>query len=119
MTPPSLDSSANGAKGFGMKWKRAKGRKDRNVIDARGSSPPSGGSGLGGLSIPGGITGIGHEMGHHVQSLRGTEAEVAELTRDDPDRANELSVRTELQADCYALHPWHLRAAPRVVRHRL
>ena len=24
------------------------------------------------------------------------------LTREDPDRANDLSVRTELQADCYA-----------------
>jgi hypothetical protein len=45
---------------------------------------------------------IAHEMGHHVQNLRGTEQEVARLTRDDPDRANELSVRTELQADCYA-----------------
>jgi len=45
---------------------------------------------------------IAHEMGHHVQNLRGTEREVASLTRDDPDRANDLSVRTELQADCYA-----------------
>ena len=45
---------------------------------------------------------IAHEMGHHVQNLRGTEQEVARLARDDPDRANELSVRTELQADCYA-----------------
>ncbi len=231
-----------------MKWNRAKGRKDRNVIDARGSSPPAGstgGGGLGGLPIPGNIAGLGggagivvllvvigislfgggdsgfdigqvfgtgvqapgtdnpvgippeedpqrdlkdfstfvfndtqqtweqifkqegadyrpatlylyanavrtdgcgsatsavgpfycpadervyldlsfyddmkrelgasgdfawayviaHEIGHHVQNLRGTEREVAQETRDDPDQANELSVRTELQADCYA-----------------
>ncbi len=232
-----------------MKWKRAKGRKDRNVIDARGSSPSSGagtGGGLGGLPIPGGAAGLGggagvvvlivivaiqvfggggeggfdlgsafgdagqapgtenpvgipaeedpqrdlkefstfvfndaqqtwtqifkqegadyepatlylyanavrtdgcgsatsavgpfycpadqrvyldlsfyddmrtqlaasgdfawayviaHEIGHHIQNLRGTNAEVDRLSRDDPDRANELSVRLELQADCYS-----------------
>jgi predicted metalloprotease len=45
---------------------------------------------------------IAHEVGHHVQNLLGTSDQVDRLTRDDPDRANELSVRTELQADCYA-----------------
>ena len=45
---------------------------------------------------------IAHEVGHHVQNLTGTSSEVDRLTRDDPDQANELSVRTELQADCYA-----------------
>lgn len=45
---------------------------------------------------------IAHEVGHHIQNLLGTNDEVDGLTRDDPDRANELSVRTELQADCYA-----------------
>ena len=230
-----------------MKWNRAKGRKDRNVIDARGSSPSSGASGGGGLPIPGNIAGLGggagvivvliivaiqvfgggssgsgfdvgqvfgtgveapgtsnpvgippeedpqrdlkdfstyvfndtqdvwsnifkqegkaykpatlylytnavrtngcgsatsavgpfycpadqrvyldlsfyedmkrqlnasgdfawayviaHEVGHHVQNLRGTEREVASETRSSPGDANELSVRTELQADCYA-----------------
>ncbi len=45
---------------------------------------------------------IAHEVGHHVQNLTGTNEEVDGLSRDDPDRANELSVRTELQADCYA-----------------
>jgi uncharacterized protein len=45
---------------------------------------------------------IAHELGHHVQNLRGTDEEVSRMTRDDPDRGNELSVRTELQADCYA-----------------
>ena len=45
---------------------------------------------------------IAHEMGHHVQRLTGTSSEVDRLGRDDPGRANELSVRQELQADCYA-----------------
>jgi len=45
---------------------------------------------------------IAHEMGHHVQSETGTNAEVARLESESPGDANELSVRTELQADCYA-----------------
>ena len=45
---------------------------------------------------------IAHEMGHHVQRQLGTSDDVARLERDDPSRRNELSVRTELQADCYA-----------------
>jgi len=45
---------------------------------------------------------IAHEMGHHVQNELGTNDRVAELSQKDPDDANELSVRTELQADCYA-----------------
>ena len=45
---------------------------------------------------------IAHEMGHHVQNVTGTSDEVDRLTRESPDDANELSVRQELQADCYA-----------------
>jgi predicted metalloprotease len=45
---------------------------------------------------------LAHEIGHHVQNLTGTNDEVARLESDDPGDANELSVRTELQADCYA-----------------
>jgi predicted metalloprotease len=45
---------------------------------------------------------IAHEMGHHVQNVLGTNDRVARLEQDDPDSANELSVRVELQADCYA-----------------
>jgi len=45
---------------------------------------------------------IAHEVGHHVQHLRGTDDEVRRLQRQDPDQANPLSVRLELQADCYA-----------------
>ena len=45
---------------------------------------------------------IAHEMGHHVQQQLGTSAQVEQIRRSDPDRANEASVRLELQADCYA-----------------
>ena len=45
---------------------------------------------------------IAHEVGHHVQNLRGTSDEVRRLQREDPEQANPLSVRLELQADCYA-----------------
>ena len=45
---------------------------------------------------------IAHELGHHVQQQLGTEAEVNRLRRERPEDANELSVRLELQADCYA-----------------
>jgi uncharacterized protein len=45
---------------------------------------------------------IAHEVGHHVQQQLGTSDEVGRIRRDDPDRANEASVRLELQADCYA-----------------
>ena len=45
---------------------------------------------------------IAHEIGHHVQNLTGTSAKVDQLIRENPDQANDLSVRQELQADCYA-----------------
>ena len=45
---------------------------------------------------------LAHEMGHHVQKTSGTSDEVERLRRDDPAQANPLSVRLELQADCYA-----------------
>ena len=45
---------------------------------------------------------IAHEVGHHVQHLRGTDDDVRRLQREDPGQANPLSVRLELQADCYA-----------------
>jgi predicted metalloprotease len=45
---------------------------------------------------------IAHEIGHHVQTVLGTEPEVRRLQRANPARQNELSVRLELQADCYA-----------------
>ena len=45
---------------------------------------------------------IAHEVGHHIQTLLGTNEEVQRLSREDPSLANELSVRLELQADCFA-----------------
>ncbi|MGD9572535.1 MAG: neutral zinc metallopeptidase [Thermoleophilia bacterium] len=45
---------------------------------------------------------IAHEFGHHVQNLLGTLPQVNQLQRERPGDANELSVRLELQADCYA-----------------
>jgi uncharacterized protein len=45
---------------------------------------------------------IAHEVGHHVQNLLGTEADVRREMRENRDQANELSVRLELQADCFA-----------------
>jgi uncharacterized protein len=41
-------------------------------------------------------------MGHHVQQRLGTSEEVRGLQREQSDEANELSVRLELQADCYS-----------------
>ena len=43
---------------------------------------------------------IAHEVGHHVQTLSGTSARVRQESSRNPDDANELSVRLELQADC-------------------
>ena len=45
---------------------------------------------------------LAHELGHHVQRLLGTESRVREQQQSRPDLANQLSVRLELQADCYA-----------------
>jgi predicted metalloprotease len=45
---------------------------------------------------------IAHELGHHVQHLLGMDARVREFQRANPNVANQLSVRLELQADCYA-----------------
>ena len=45
---------------------------------------------------------VAHEIGHHVQKLLGIEPKVRALEEQRPDRANQLSVRLELQADCFA-----------------
>ena len=45
---------------------------------------------------------LAHETGHHIQTLTGTEAQVRRAQQQDPSRTNELSVKLELQADCYA-----------------
>ena len=46
---------------------------------------------------------IAHEVGHHVQNLLGVSARVSEAQqRGSESQANALSVRLELQADCFA-----------------
>ena len=45
---------------------------------------------------------LAHEIGHHVQTLTGTERQVRGFQQSRPEMANEYSVRLELQADCYA-----------------
>jgi hypothetical protein len=45
---------------------------------------------------------LAHEIGHHVQNVLGTSNRVRELQERRRDQANALSVRLELQADCFA-----------------
>ena len=45
---------------------------------------------------------LAHELGHHVQKLTGIEAKVQAARERDSRAANQLSVRLELQADCFA-----------------
>lgn len=45
---------------------------------------------------------LGHEYGHHVQQQLGIEQQVRDQSQSNPGDANELSVRLELQADCFA-----------------
>ncbi|HYP14285.1 MAG TPA: neutral zinc metallopeptidase [Bryobacteraceae bacterium] len=45
---------------------------------------------------------LAHEIGHHVQTLMGVSRKVRQAQASNPSSANELSVRMELQADCFA-----------------
>ncbi len=45
---------------------------------------------------------VAHEFGHHVQNLLGVNEQVRRQQAKNPDKANLLSVRLELQADCFA-----------------
>jgi predicted metalloprotease len=45
---------------------------------------------------------LAHEIGHHIQQQLGIEQSVRQQSQQNPDDANELSVRLELQADCLA-----------------
>ena len=46
---------------------------------------------------------VAHEVGHHVQNVLGVNQQVARLQQQaSKAQANSLSVRLELQADCYA-----------------
>lgn len=54
---------------------------------------------------------LAHEVGHHVQHLLGIDDRVRGAVS-DPRSANALSVRLELQADCFAGVWGHAAAAP-------
>jgi predicted metalloprotease len=45
---------------------------------------------------------IAHEFGHHVQDALGTMDQVGQQQQSNPSQGNALSIRLELQADCYA-----------------
>jgi predicted metalloprotease len=55
---------------------------------------------------------LAHELGHHVQHLLGIEAQVRQMQQARPDQQNALSVRLELQADCFAGVWGHHAAQP-------
>jgi predicted metalloprotease len=55
---------------------------------------------------------IAHEVGHHVQRLTGIEERVRAAQQRQPGNANALSVRLELQADCFAGVWGHRASAP-------
>lgn len=56
---------------------------------------------------------IGHEVAHHIQNLQGISMQVQKTQRRvSQTQANQLSVMTELQADCYA-GVWAHHAAKR------
>ena len=45
---------------------------------------------------------LAHEIGHHVQNLLGVSSKVRRAQEANPRQENALSVRLELQADCFA-----------------
>jgi len=55
---------------------------------------------------------IAHEVGHHLQKILGISGKVSALQGQDPGSRNALSVKLELQADCFA-GVWGKAAAAR------
>ncbi len=45
---------------------------------------------------------IAHEYGHHIQTITGLSEQIRSAQQQNPSGANQLQVRMELQADCYA-----------------
>ena len=45
---------------------------------------------------------LSHEIAHHVQTVLGLNQQVRDQQQADPSSANDLSIRMELQADCFA-----------------
>jgi uncharacterized protein len=60
---------------------------------------------------------LAHEIGHHVQNILGLTRKVSAGQRSNPDAANELSVRLELQADCLAGVWGHSTAQRGILEH--
>ena len=61
---------------------------------------------------------IAHEVGHHIQNLLGTSDKVQQARQNARNEAqsNQLSVRLELQADCYAgVWAMHVDGADRIL----
>jgi predicted metalloprotease len=60
---------------------------------------------------------IAHEVGHHVQNLMGITGQVEQRRgRMSEAQANALSVRVELQADCFAgVWAYHANAARQIL----
>jgi hypothetical protein len=45
---------------------------------------------------------LAHELGHHVQKLTGIQSKVRQMQQSNSREVNPLSVKMELQADCFA-----------------
>jgi predicted metalloprotease len=45
---------------------------------------------------------LAHEIGHHVQKILGIEGQEQRMVQQNPRVRNQLSVKLELQADCFA-----------------
>ena len=56
---------------------------------------------------------MAHEYGHHIQTLTGMADQVRSAQQQNPSGANQLQVRMELQADCYA-GVWAAKNADRI-----
>lgn len=59
---------------------------------------------------------VGHEVGHHIQNLLGILPKVNEMRQRVSEReSNQLSVRVELQADCFAgVWAYNIQAMDRI-----
>lgn len=55
---------------------------------------------------------VAHEVGHHVQTVTGIESQVRQQQSQNPAARNALSVKMELQADCFAGVWAHATAQP-------
>lgn len=62
---------------------------------------------------------LAHEVGHHVQNQLGIMDKVAQLrSRMTPQQANALSIRVELQADCFAgIWAHHAQRSRQILEH--